>query len=443
MSRVRAPELPGRGWVGTPAPLAVLRGSVVLLDFWTSGCIHCVHVLAELAALEDRFGDALVVVGVHSPKFDGEAAPGAAASAAARLGVRHPVLDDADRGTWEQYAVRAWPTLCLVDPDGYVVGQWTGEGHGDEIGDAVAELVDSSGDRLVRRLLRAPAGDRVAAPVAVLAGRDATSLVADAARGEVVHLAADLRTSLRRYPGFVRPTGLLRTAVGVVVADAGAHQLRLLDPTTGEVRPLAGSGVRRQQGDVREGPAAEVPLSAPSGVVELDGALVVADAGSHQLWELRDGRLRVLAGTGAEQLRDGPADRAYLAQPTALATSADRLWFVDAESSALRWYRDGEVGTAVGTGLFAFGLADGGPDDALLQHPEGVAVLADGSVAVADTYNRAVRRWDPDAEQLSTLADGLDQPTGLAVDGDSLLVCTGSGVVRLPLGQLSCDVPEG
>ena len=141
----------------------------------------------------------------------------------------------------------------------------------------------------------------------------------------------------------------------------------------------------------------------------------------------------MLAGTGAEQLRDGPAASAYLAQPSALARGADRLWFVDAETSALRWYADGGVGTAVGTGLFDFGDRDGPALDALLQHPEGVAVLPDGGVAVADTYNGAVRRYDPAADVVTTLTAGLDHPTGLAVVGADLVVSTGTGLVRLVL----------
>jgi hypothetical protein len=231
------------------------------------------------------------------------------------------------------------------------------------------------------------------------------------------------------------------TAAGAVVADGGGSDLRSLDLVTGATERLAGTGVRRRPGEVREGPALEVPLSGPVDVVLHGDALVVAAAGSHQLFELRDGRLRVLAGTGAEQLRDGPADLAYLAQPTALAVGPDRLWFVDAESSSLRWYADGTVGTAVGTGLFAFGCEDGPADRALLQHPEGVAVLADGSVAVADTYNGRLRRYDPVTGQVSTLRTGLDRPTGLAVAGDDLLVSTAGGVSRVLLGPSgACEV---
>ena len=67
-------------------------------------------------------------------------------------------------------------------------------------------------------------------------------------------------------------------------------------------------------------------------------------------------RFAEVAGTRTEGLRDGPLGQAWFAQPSALAAGGDRLWLVDAETSALRWVADGEVHTAVGEGLFEFGF---------------------------------------------------------------------------------------
>ena len=142
--RVRAPELAGRTWLNTGGrdlTLRGLRGKIVLLDFWTFCCINCLHVLDELRPLEEKYSDVLVTVGVHSPKFVHEADPEALASAVERYGVHHPVLDDPDLETWKQYAVRAWPTLVVVDPEGYVVAQLSGEGHAHSLDRLVADLV--------------------------------------------------------------------------------------------------------------------------------------------------------------------------------------------------------------------------------------------------------------------------------------------------------------
>ncbi|MEJ5944096.1 thioredoxin-like domain-containing protein [Pseudokineococcus basanitobsidens] len=148
--RTRAPELVGRRWVGTDGRvlrLADLRGRFVLLDFWTSCCVNCLHVLSELRDLEERWAAELVVVGVHSPKFPHEAEPDVLDDAVRRYEVHHPVLDDADMATWQAYAARAWPTLVLVDPTGYVVASLSGEGHAHGLDALLTELVAEHDER--------------------------------------------------------------------------------------------------------------------------------------------------------------------------------------------------------------------------------------------------------------------------------------------------------
>ena len=145
----------------------------------------------------------------------------------------------------------------------------------------------------------------------------------------------------------------------------------------------------------------------------------------HQLWWFSplDGQAGVYAGTAVEALRDGALDQVFMAQPSGLSVSPDfsTLWIADSESSALRYVRDGEMHTVVGQGLFDFGHADGPADQALLQHPLGVHALPDGTVLVADTYNGAVRRYDPVARSVSTVASGLAEPSGFVAHGDGSL----------------------
>ena len=148
LPRVRASDLVGRGWLNTGGrelTLADLRGKVVLLDFWTFCCINCLHVLDELRELEERYRDVLEVIGVHSPKFVHEADPVALAAAVERYEVHHPVLDDPELVTWSAYTARAWPTLVVIDPEGYITAHLAGEGHGHSIAALVAELVAEHG----------------------------------------------------------------------------------------------------------------------------------------------------------------------------------------------------------------------------------------------------------------------------------------------------------
>ena len=126
-ARIRAPELSGAGgWLntgGVALSMADLRGKVVLLDFWTFCCINCLHVIDELRPLEAKYAtgpdSVAVLIGVHSPKFAHETDHAAVAAAVERYGIEHPVLDDPALSTWEAYTARAWPTLVVVDPEGY------------------------------------------------------------------------------------------------------------------------------------------------------------------------------------------------------------------------------------------------------------------------------------------------------------------------------------
>ncbi len=104
--------------------------------------------------------------------------------------------------------------------------------------------------------------------------------------------------------------------------------------------------------------------------------------------------------------------------------------------------------TEVGTGLFDFGHVDGPAGTALLQHPLGVCELPDGSVAVADTYNGAVRRFDPTTAEVTTVASGLAEPSDVLVVPDDerghvLLVVESAAhrVTRVPLPEVALQVP--
>lgn len=455
--RVRAPELVGRRWLntgGADLTLAQLRGRVVVLDFWTFCCVNCLHVLDELREVEARFPSELVVIGVHSPKFEHEGDPAAVEAAVERYAVHHPVLDDPLLTTWSAYTAKAWPTLVVVDPEGYVVATMSGEGHGPGLISLVTDLLE---DHAAKGTLRqgdspyAPPPPPVSAlrfPGKVAAVGDGSFVMSDTAHHQVVHLESDLVTERARWGGpgdFDEPQGVLvlpphiadRVGLDVLVADSVHHQVRGISFATNEILVVAGTGrqLRQRSGG---GGALEQDLSTPWDLAWWQDRVIIAMAGIHQLWELRldadpsGSTVRVLAGTSNEGLRDGPAGEAWLAQPSGLAVSADgsRLWIADSETSALRFLRgaaDGEDGpsggmpvltTAVGQGLFDFGHRDGSAVEALLQHPLGVVELPDGSVAILDTYNGAVRRYDPARDEVTTLATGLAEPSDAVVELD-------------------------
>src|SRR4030095_10035405 len=130
-SKIRAPELTGdRGWLNTDKPLSLarLKGKVVLLDFWTYGCINCIHIIPDLKKLEKKYPNELVVIGVHSAKFENEKDTENIRRIILRYEIEHPIVNDADFKIWRSYAVDAWPTRYLIDPAGYIIGRTSGEG---------------------------------------------------------------------------------------------------------------------------------------------------------------------------------------------------------------------------------------------------------------------------------------------------------------------------
>ncbi|MBL1091215.1 MULTISPECIES: NHL domain-containing thioredoxin family protein [Streptomyces] len=447
-ARVRAPELIGKGgWLNTgnkDLTLSDLRGRIVVLDFWTFCCVNCLHVLDELRELEEKHRDTVVIIGVHSPKFVHEAEHQAVVDAVERYGVEHPVLDDPELATWKQYAVRAWPTLVVIDPEGYVVAQHAGEGHAHAIATLVEEL---AAEHEAKGTLRRGDGPYVPPePVATdlrFPGKAVRLpgggfLVSDTTRHQLVELAEDGERVLRRIGSgergltpdtFNEPQGLALLPDGkVAVADTVNHALRVFDPASGTLETVAGTGKQWWQGSPTSGPAREVALSSPWDLAWWQDRLWIAMAGVHQLWtyDPATGTVEVAAGTTNEGLVDGPAAEAWFAQPSGLAAAADRLWIADSETSAVRWVEPAEDGyvirTAVGTGLFDFGHRDGAAGQALLQHPLGVTALPDGSVAIADTYNHALRRYDPASGEVTTLATDLREPSDAVLVDDDIVV---------------------
>ncbi|MFB6602619.1 NHL domain-containing thioredoxin family protein [Streptomyces noursei] len=451
-ARVRAPELIGKGgWLntgGNDLTLTDLRGRIVILDFWTFCCVNCLHVLDELRELEERHRDSVVIIGVHSPKFVHEADHQAVVDAVERYGVEHPVLDDPELATWKQYAVRAWPTLVVIDPEGYVVAQHAGEGHAHAIETLVEELIAEHGAKgTLRRgdgpyVPPEPVATDLRFPGKAVRLPGGTFLVSDTTRHQLLELAADGEEVLRRIgsgerglgpDSFNEPQGLALLPDGTVaVADTVNHAVRVFDPATGTLETVAGTGKQWWQGSPTAGPAREVDLSSPWDLAWWQDRLWIAMAGVHQIWayDPADGTVAVAAGTTNEGLVDGPAAEAWFAQPSGLAAAGDRLWIADSETSAVRWIEraaddaaDGYVvRTAVGTGLFDFGHRDGAAEQALLQHPLGVTALPDGSVAVADTYNHALRRYDPASGEVTTLATDLREPSAAVLADDDIVV---------------------
>lgn len=428
-----APDFPATlEWLNTDRPLSLkdLRGKIVLLDFWTQGCINCIHVIPDLKKLEAKYPNELVVIGVHSAKFTSEKETERIRESILRYDLEHPVVNDRDFVVWRAYGVDAWPTLFLIDPDGRVAGYKSGEGVFEPFDRAIAALIakfDPLG-KLDRRPLRFVL-EKEKRPKSVLSypakiAADETGgrlFLADTNHHRIIMLGLDgavldvigsgeigLQDGDFGSARFHKPHGMSydRSRDTLYVADKGNHALRAVHLGKRSVTTLAGTG--EQAGwPPRGGIGTQVALSSPWDVLAHGDRVYIAMAGIHQLWvyNLKTQQCGHFVGAPGENLVDGPHHAALLAQPTGLATDGNRLYFADSESSAIRSSAlsdGGSVRTYVGQGLFEWGDKDGAYPNSRVQHAQGVAVM-DGVVYVADTYNNKIKRLDPKSRVITTL----------------------------------------
>lgn len=469
--RVRAPELTGgRGWLNTDKPLtlAALKGKVVLLDFWTYGCINCIHIIPDLKRLEHKYANQLVVIGVHSAKFENEKDTENIRRIILRYEIEHPVYNDAEYKVWQSYGVRAWPTQVLIDPAGYVIGAVSGEGNYELIDQVVAKAVaefrkrgELNEEPLRLTLERAKVGDLpLAFPGKILADVKSERLfIADSNHNRLVVTKLDgmlLETigtgasgaadGAFDKAGFYRPQGMALDGDSLYVADTENHLIRRVDLKSQKVETVAGTG-QQTRDYFKQGPARTIALSSPWDLQLVGRQLYITMAGTHQIWKLDLDKQEVstFAGSGREAREDGPLLEAGFAQPSGITSDGKNLYVADSESNIIRAIdlASGRVETIVGGDLFDFGDVDGSGDDVRLQHPLGV-VAFDDKILIADTYNHKLKELDPKARIVKTFlgigkpgqADGdlpsFYEPGGLSIAGGKLYIAdTNNHAVRM------------
>ena len=487
---VAAPEFPaGYDWFNVSRPLSMsgdLRGKIVLLDFWTQGCINCIHIIPDLHRLEAEFPDEVVVIAVHWAKFPSERTSEAVREASIRYGRQHPVVNDSADLLARAYGVRAWPTVVAIDPLGRVLGPIAGEGVYERLQPAIEIMATEYGHNglidptpLGELLEIAPALPTVLSfPGKVLADEAGDRLfIADTGRHRI--LVATLHGELIEVIGtgaqgradggfgeatFRRPQGMALDPDGhtLYIADRENHLIRAADLRTRDVTTIAGTG--EPVTVFAPGPAEQTAIASPWDLHIEGDLLYVAGAGRHQLWlmNLTSGVMDFFAGTGAEGLDDGHRLEATLSQPSGLAADGSVLYFTDPEASAVRQVSfglDGQLDTLVGKHLFVWGDELGSFDETLLQHAVGIEHVGRGDgrgvLYIADTYNHKIKLLDLDAETSSLIAgdgvaglrDGsgadarLAEPSGLSATSDTLYVAdTNNHRIRtldLATGELS------
>ncbi|XP_053958014.1 NHL repeat-containing protein 2 [Anastrepha ludens] len=452
--------------VTRPLPLKSLRGKLVVLDFFTYCCINCMHILPELHALEELFPpeSGLVVVGVHSPKFENEKDGANILSAVQRYGITHPIVNDARMTLWRAIGIRCWPSLLVLSPSGAPMLLLMGEGHGAFLQCFTEQAlrhykakgeIDNSSLPLKLATDAMPASNLLF-PAKIARSENGRFAVADAGNHRILIFDSDGNVHQRIggcSAGFVdgdfetarfnSPQGLdfLDDDV-LIVADTENHVVRQITLSTRRVETLAGTG---QQGNDRVGGKLG-PLQAISSPWDIaafrmrdmdmsfhldernvpeKAIVLVAMAGTHQIWgyfpegiiwwkyrQLDPRTCVAIIGNGMEENRNNsyPQNAAF-AQPSGLALAKNFLFIADSESSSIRKVSmvDGKVMPVVGgdrnpLNLFAFGDVDGKQYNAKLQHPLAVAYNSvTDKIYVADTYNHKIKVIDTTTSSIESV----------------------------------------
>jgi DNA-binding beta-propeller fold protein YncE len=444
----------GVAWLNTASPLKLeeFKGRVVLLDFWTLCCINCIHTLPDLARLEAKYPGVLVVIGVHTPKFDNEKETASIRKALMRYEVKHPVVNDADQNIWKRFHVSSWPTLVLIDPDGNYVGTTSGEGRYEILDHYIEKLVADAKSKgtlkstpLDFKLAKETEATPLYFPGKVLADAASKRLfIADSTHHRIVITDLDgkkidvagtgmegLTNGSFDEARFSDPQGMALHGNLLYVADRKNHSIRALDLKNRTVVTVAGIGKqdREDRFGTDPGPALKTGLNSPWDLLYVDNKVYIAMAGHHQIWwyDPTTQEVAPYAGDGRENIKDGPLAAASFAQPSGLTTDGKNLYVADSEVSAIRQVPlppGGAVSTIVGMGLFEFGDKNGTGDDVRLQHALGVA-YHDGKLYVADTYNSKIKEIDPKTRVSTTFVGGeklFNEPGGLSFAGDRLYV---------------------
>jgi thiol-disulfide isomerase/thioredoxin len=446
----RAPEFPaGLVWfnVDNPVSLTELLGRVILLNFFAFSSVACRQLLTDLAYLGNRYRKDLVILGIHSPRYPGEAGVVHVRQSIDKHRVTYPVAHDPELKLWHTYGMKNRPTQVLIDRDGYLVGALTGEGKRDRL-EQVIHYQCGKRSRIPPRVTRLPQARRVPAAHGTLyfPGRLVAAgsklFIADSGHNRILVMSRS-GVIQRQYgsdsegfldgngesAAFNNPQGMVLVDNFLYVADAGNHAVRRINVRTDDVDTIAGNG---KPGSVApRTPAAPdaCSLNTPMDLAMKDGALYIAMAGVHQIWRLSlvTNTLEVFSGNGVPGLIDGPPGKAAFAQPSGLAIIGQQLFVVDADAGAIRAVDvvTGAATTLVGDSLFGFGNRDGAGRAALLQYPQDIKADPQRRMLwVADTYNNKIRRVGLDTRYVSSPAvdRGLNEPGGLAFQADTLYI---------------------
>lgn len=462
-------------WLNTKSPIKMsqLKGHIVILDFWTYCCLNCMHEVPVLSSLEEKFkGLPVVIIGVHSAKFDNEDNPSNIREAIQRYSIKHPVVVDQRMHLWRSYAINAWPTFVVIDPQGNVFTKMSGEVDELTFISIVNDLLTRHSKELAKKPLKVErpiyrqnttlsypgkiAFNEKGDKLAVSDSGHNRILIIDSKTGKILKIigsgSAELADGIPDKAAFNKPQGVFWSKDAIFVADTESHALRRIDLDKDHVGTIAGTGVKGRYVKFDfKGDGKLTNLNSPWDLTSDGKLLFIAMAGFHQIWtyDLKSGETGPFAGIGSENITDGALADSEFAQPSGISLDKNDIYVADSEVSGVRSVsiKTGYVSTLIGTGLFNFGDTDGKLQETKLQHPLGVFAKSD-KIYIADTYNNGIKEMDLKKKTVRTLVGnkshavcriddpecdtlGLYEPSDVKLNGSILYIAdTNNHLIR-------------
>lgn len=450
-------------WINVSRPLEIsdIKGKVILLDFWTYSCVNCFHILPDIKKLEQEYGNKLLVIGVHSGKFTNEKDFEFIKKAVLKFDLDYPVIDDSSMALYNHFKIDAYPTLVLLTPKGSIKKIYRGDEEARDLVKEVGDLIDKyryqinrtplpimlERNKIAKRVLNYPTKIEYSenfsyksykGPALFIANSGQNNILAISMVGEII---AEIGSNKSDYvdgdfesAAFRNPMGLLFKNNKLYVADSQNHAIREVDFVSQKVSTILGNGVRgkiiSQTVDAKE-----VMLSSPVDIESFTSKdlMLIANSGSNQILQYNfvDNKISVIAGNGEEGIKDGKYPDNSLAQPSDMVVYNQKVYFVDAKSSALRVIdTDRHVKTLIGKSLTDFGHKNGDKAEALMQNPLGITANSNG-IFIADSFNNVIRKYSngkiqdfiggQKGEQLGSKTE-FDEPNGIILIKDKFYI---------------------
>ena len=453
---------PNLAWLNVSRPLTLddLKGRISILDFWTYGCINCLHANQKLQKLKQQYGDQILIISIHTPKFDNEKNLQTLRRNVLRFEMEHPVVNDTQRLLAKSYQVKAWPSFVVLNQQAEIVGKTVGESRVRLIAKAVKKILKEEENKhlpvslpmaleknkTLHHFLLAPTKIDINKEYVAISDSLHHRIIMTDHQGKIQHIYGGQQKGLKNGQAqkaqFNQPQGIALTNNGLYIADSGNHLLRFIHFKNNIVTTIAGGAKHIELLGTFDTPihATKTALSSPWDLSLKDNQLYIAMAGSHQIWRynIHDQTIQIFAGTGKEGLDNGHYDDASFSQPFGLSAYRNKLYVADSESSALRVInlQTQQVSTLTGTGLFDFGDQDGTIKQAKLQHPSAISPFKAQQFLISDTYNHKIKQLDLKHQQITTLigngkaginesesqADSLNEPNDIAIFKDLILI---------------------